>query len=253
MNHFKSLAIIGSRGMVGSDLIRDLKPYFQIITGINRENYEQYRGQSFDVVINANGNSSKIWAKENVLGDFEASTTSVYKSLFDFPCKTYIYLSSADVYEDHTNTKTTKESKVINPKNLSPYGFHKYLSECIVRNVAKNSLILRCPMILGTNLKKGPIYDILHNRQLFITRDSAFQIITTKEIAQIISFLLDPSITKETFNIGGESTVLLKNISKYFNKSVNFPKDGSTHTYEMNVTKLQKIYPLKTSTDYLQD
>ncbi len=249
----KSLAIIGSRGMVGSDLVRYLKPYFQDITEIYKENYDIYRGQQFDTVINANGNSNKIWAKENVFDDFKASVASVYKSLFDFPCKTYIYISSADVYENHINKKFTSESKTINPEGLSSYGFHKYLSECIIKNFTEKHLILRCPMILGTNLKKGPIYDILNNSRLFVSPKSSFQMITTEEIAKIIYVLINKDITGETFNIGGKDAILLEKIARYLRKSINFPKDGEMQKYEINVSKLKKIYPLKTSAQYFKD
>lgn len=253
MKSLKSLAIIGSRGMVGSDLTQYLKSYFGKVTSIDRKNYDQHKGKRFDIVINANGNSNKIWAKNNVLSDFAASTTSVYKSLFDFPCKTYIYISSADVYPNHTNKKFTYESKTINVEGLSPYGFHKYLSESIVKNFSRNYVILRCPMIIGTNLKKGPIYDILHNSRLFVTGESAFQMITTYELAQIIYFLLVQNITKEVFNVGGKGTVVLGKITESVRKLVTFPKDGETVKYEINVSKLDKIYHLKTSGEYLQD
>ena len=253
MKNLKSVAIIGGRGMVGSDLTRYLKSHFGKITSIDRKNYDRYKRKRFDIVINANGNGNKIWAKNNVLSDFAASTTSVYTSLFDFPCKTYIYISSADVYENHTSTKTTNESGNIEVEKLSSYGFHKYLGECIVRNFTKNYLILRCPMILGTNLKKGPIYDILHNSRLFVNADSAFQMITTYELAQIIYFLLSKNITKEVFNVGGKSSVILRKITEYVQKPIIFPKDGEIVKYEINVSKLGKIYPLKTSGEYLQD
>ena len=251
MKQPKTLAVIGSRGMVGSDLMLYLKPVFQQVIGIDRKNYDQNRGKSFDVVINANGNSSKVWAKEHVLEDFAASTTSVYNSIFDFPCKTYIYISSADVYENHSSKKSTSESKTILPENLSSYGLHKYLSECIVRNSSKNYIILRCPMILGTNLKKGPIYDIFHNSRLFISEQSAFQMFTIAELAQFICFILARNSVKEIFNVGGRGTVALSRITYYIKRSVKFPKNGKTHIYEMNVSKLHKIYDLKTSAEYL--
>lgn len=253
MKYAKSLAIIGSYGMVGSDLILYLKPYFKKIIGINRKNYNNYLEHRFNIVINADGNSNKIWANNNVFDDFNASTISVYKSIFDFPCQLYIYISSSDVYENHTSKKFTSESRVINPDNLSPYGFHKYLSECIVRNAAKNYIILRCPMILGTKLKKGPIYDILHDLRLFISSKSAFQMITTKEIAQIIYFLVSKNIAKEVFNIGGTDVVMLSRINKYIKKQVVFPRNGKTQKYETDVSKLHKIYHLKKSGEYLQD
>jgi len=250
MNLSRSLAIIGSHGMVGSDLVQHLKPHFQETAEIDRENYNEYKGHQFDVVVNANGNSNKIWANKNRLDDFEASTLSVYKSLLDFSCKTYVYISSIDVYETHNGEK---EDDPINSEILAPYGFHKYLSECMVRNFTKSFIILRCPMMLGTKLKKGPIYDILNNSQLYISKDSSFQMITTEEVARIIAFLLEKNITGETFNIGGKGTVELKDIEKYVKKDVNFPKDGKTQKYETDVSKLNKIYPLKTSGEYLQD
>lgn len=253
MKHFKSLAIIGSKGMLGSDLTRYLKSNFGMVTGIDRKNYDRYRGHHFDVVINANGNSNKPWANEHILEDFAASTTTVYQTLFDFPCKTYVYISSADVYQNHTSKKFTNESKNIDPENLTAYGFHKYLSESIIKNYMKNYIILRCPMMLGTNLKKGPVYDILNNSRLFISKESAFQMITTRELAQIIYSLLVKNITKEVFNVGGKGAVLFSEITKYVERNVNFPKDGKTQTYETNVSKLQKIYHLKTSAEYLKD
>lgn len=253
MKNLKTLAVVGGRGMVGSDLTYYLRSNFENVTGIDKKNYDQYKGRHFDIVINANGNSNKIWAENNALSDFAASTTSVYTSLLDFPCKTYVYISSADVYPNHTNKKVTNESRTIGVESLSSYGFHKYLSECIIKNFTKNYIILRCPMILGTNLKKGPIYDILNNSPLFISVDSAFQMIATKELAQIISFLLDRNKTREVFNVGGRGTVIFREIDKYMHKSITFPKDGKTHTYEMDISKLQRIYPLKTSGEYLQD
>jgi dTDP-4-dehydrorhamnose reductase len=252
LKNSKRLAIIGSHGMVGSDLVRYLKPHFQAIVEIDRESYEEHRNQKFDVVINANGNSNKVWANDNVLGDFEASTISVYKTLLDFPCKTYMYISSSDVYEDHTSEKFTSEKEPINFEKLAPYGFHKFLSECIVRNFIKSYIILRCPMMLGVNLKKGPVYDILNDSHLFISKESAFQMITTKELAQIIYFLIDRNITREIFNVGGIGTVLFKELNQYIKKQINFPKDGKTQTYETDVSKLNKIYSLKTSSEYLK-
>lgn len=252
MKRLKKLAVIGSGGMIGSDLTEYLASKFKV-TGIDRKNYNRYKGKNFDIFINANGNSNKIWARENVLGDFETSTVSVYKSLFDFPCKIYIYISSADLYSDHSNKKTSNEKTIINPDVLSSYGLHKYLSEIIVKNLARKYIILRCPMILGNKLKKGPIYDILNNSSLYVSPKSSFQMITTLELANIISHLLDKNIASETYNIGGRGAMDLNSVSKYVKKKVTFPKAAEIQKYEINVSKLNEIYPLKKSVEYLHD
>src|SRR3989344_8416138 len=116
--------------MLGSDLIRYLGEGFNI-TSINKENYQTFIGKSFDIVINANGNSKRFWANQNPQDDFLTSTISVYKSIFDFSSDIYIHISSPDVYENHTSTRSTNEAQKINAENLSTYGFHKYLSEQI--------------------------------------------------------------------------------------------------------------------------
>ena len=136
LTNLKTLAIIGSGGMLGSDLARFFNTKFDVVP-IDKKNYQTHIGRSFDIVINANGNSKRFWANQNPLDDFFASSVSVYQSILDFPCDLYIYISSPDVYEDHTDPNHAKENIGSNPEKLQPYGFNKYLSELIVKNYSK--------------------------------------------------------------------------------------------------------------------
>lgn len=239
--------------MLGSDLVQYLKTEF-FVTSVTRKNYHLHSGKHFDIVINANGNSKRFWANQNPSEDFTKSTLSVYKSIFDFPCSLYIYISSSDVYENHTNPDITREGQKIDPENLQPYGFNKYLSELIVKKYAKRFLILRSSMILGTNLKKGPIYDVINNIPLFINLKTRLQLITTHAVTEIIQILLNSSITNEAVNIGGIGTFTFTKIRKYFDKDPQISPKAETQIYEMNVEKIRNLYPsLKTSEEYLQE
>ncbi|MDO8638261.1 MAG: NAD-dependent epimerase/dehydratase family protein [Candidatus Daviesbacteria bacterium] len=249
----KTLAIIGSNGMLGSDLVRYLGKTFDI-KSINKENYQTYIGQSFDVVINANGNSKRFWANENPTEDFSASTSSVISSIFDFPCDLYVYFSSPDVYESHNSPEHTTEDQTINSEKLSPYGFHKYLAELIVKKYAKKFIILRPAMILGSNLRKGPIYDALQSKPLFVTLETKLQLITTKVICEIIKIILERSLNSIILNIGGRDNFNFTKIQDYFDQKIKISEDAKTQTYMMNVKKLKSLYPtLKTSEEYLLD
>ena len=239
--------------MLGSDLVRYLNTKFEV-TAIHKKNYLSYMGKSFDIVINANGNSKRFWANQNPQEDFSASTASVIQSIFDFPCSIYIYFSSPDVYENHTKAECTKEYGWINPEKLQPYGFHKYLSELIVKKYKEKFIILRPSMILGSNLKKGPIYDILQNKPLYITLQTKLQFITTQAISEIIEIILKKSIDNITLNIGGTENFSFTKIQDYFDQKIQISKDAQTQTYMMNIEKLKGLYPtLKTSEVYLQE
>lgn len=239
--------------MIGSDLVRNLSNNF-LITPVTKSNYHNHIGKKFDIVINANGNSKRYWANQNILDDFTKSTISVYKSILDFPCNLYIYLSSSDVYPNHTKPKYTKETEKIDTKHLQTYGFHKYLSELIVKRWTKKYLILRLSMVLGTKLKKGPFYDITHNTALFVKLNTKLQLITTRAIAKIIEALIKSSEINSTINIGGIGTFAFSKINKYFNHEVKVSLKAETQIYEMDVNKLLKLYPsLKTSENYLKE
>lgn len=249
----KKLAIIGSNGMLGFDLVKKLSLNFTV-TPISKENYLKHLNSKFDIVINANGNSRRFWANQNPHDDFIASTASVHKSIFDFPADLYIYISSPDVYSDHSASENTEENEKIEFTKLSPYGFHKYLSEQIVKKYNDKFLILRSSMLLGTNLKKGPFFDITHNKPLFVTLDSKFQLITTSAISDIIQTLLIRKVINETINVGGIGTFSFNSINKYFNNNVKLSQDAQRQIYEMNIKKLRKLYPiLKTSEEYLRE
>lgn len=238
--------------MVGSDLVRYLGAKFRV-TPIHKENYHTYVGSSFDIVINANGNSKRFWANSHPVEDFIASTESVYKSIVDFKYGVYIYISSSDVYYDHTSPRHTNEDASIAPDKLTPYGLHKYFSELLIRKHIKNYLILRSSMILGTNPKKGPLYDVIHHEPLFITQDSRLQMITTQAIAEIITRLLDKAVTREVINVGGAGTFTFRNLDTYIPGPHIYRPDAEQQLYEMDVEKLQKIYSLKTSEEYLRE
>lgn len=239
--------------MLGVDLIKNLHPYF-IVTPISRENYSKHVNTKFDIVINANGNSRRFWANQNPQDDFSASTISVYKSIFDFPCNLYIYISSPDVYADHSKKTHTGENQSIDPMRLSSYGFHKYLSELIVKKNSDKFLILRSAMILGTELRKGPFYDIINNKPVFVTLNTKLQLITTSAISDVIQALLKQKVINETINVGGVGTFDFKKIKKYFNNRIKFSSEAQMQAYEMNVEKLRNIYPaLMTSEQYLKE
>ena len=231
------VGIIGSDGFLGSYLHKNIKDSI----GINKHNYDDYKSENFHTLINANGNSRMYWANNNIIEDFNKSTTSVYKSINDFKFEKYIYISSETVYD----SINMKEKDIINTSTLTPYGFHKYLSEQLIKKYCNDYLILRCSALLGENLKKGVIYDIINNVPLYLNEYSKIQFINISEILNIVNI---PKLKNLIINVGGNGSVLIKDIydGKY--------NSLTTHEHrEMNVNYLNSIIKLKTSTYYVKE
>jgi|CXWL01.1.fsa_nt_gi dTDP-4-dehydrorhamnose reductase len=246
-----TIGVLGGNGLLGSNLCRDFAKT-HAVDSITRENYMSKISSSYDVLVNANGNSRRFWANEHPLEDFAASTESVCRSLFDFRFKKYIYISTPDAYSNHARLEVTSED-MAGPPGLSPYGLHKWLSEQLVKNYAASHLILRMASLLGPGLKKGVIYDTLQNKLLFVSQDSHIQFITTNAVADIIETLVDRGVGNEIFNMGGRGAVVIGDLPQFIGRKPQSHPDARHEEYELNVSKLQALFPLKSSQEYLMD
>ena len=133
-----NIGIIGANGFLGSELVNILSTNYNICK-ITKESKYNFANRYFNIIINANGNSSKQWAIKYPYKDFLASVDSVYRTLDLFKYDAYIYISSYDVYKHNV------------------YGIHKKMAEEIIKHNTKKHLILRCSSIIGKNMKKGVI------------------------------------------------------------------------------------------------
>ena len=175
--------VLGGQGFLGSALVRAAAKR-HAATAITLENYGQFRGQSCDLLINADGNSKKFLAERDAPAEFEASVTSVLRSLLDFPCRRYVYLSTIDVYPRCDGPRWNHETAAIDPARLSRYGLHKFLAEQLVRQCAPRWLICRLAGLVGAGLWKNSIHDILHDQPLWVHVDSTYQYMHTDDVAQ---------------------------------------------------------------------
>lgn len=227
-----NIGIIGANGFLGRSLASNFKE-FDVI-GITKDNYNSLINHKFDILINANGNSKKYWANEHPTEDFILSTHSVYKSLFEFEYETYIYISSLDVYKNNV------------------YGFNKKLSENIIKKFAKKYIILRCASIVGDNMKKGVLYDILSNNKQFLTPDSKLQFIPCNEIYYIIDTLLRLNIYNRIFNVCGIGNVSVKELGEILKRDITYNHKLEKQYFNYSPFKLLTYYNIRTTKEYIK-
>jgi len=233
--------VLGSRGFVGSAVLDVLRQHGEC-TGIDVENYEENRGRGCDVLVNVNGNSKKYLAAEDPALEFDLSVRSVVRSVFDFPAQRYVFISTVDVYTDFATPEQTAEDTVIDTARQSAYGFHKWLAEQYVRRHAKAWLILRLGGMVGPGLRKGPVYDLMHDVPLRVHLDSRYQYIPTRVVGEVIRAMLERGVEGEIYNVCGVGTVSLRQVRDWLGKSGNENEGLERQHYEINNAKLRAVF-----------
>jgi len=235
------ITIIGGNGFVGSAYVRLLAARGIAHQVVTRENYDNLRGTSCDVLINANGNSKKFLASREPLNEFDQSVRSVARSLEDFRCKTYVLLSTGDVYPDPSSAAATDEDQAIDAGRQSRYGLHKCLAEQLVRGTQQQWLVLRMGGFVGPGLKKNAIYDILAGQPVWLSPQSDLQFISTDRAAQLVWGLVAGGIRNEIINLGAAGTVNLGALHRRVGSAAIFQPDAPTVRYELSLKKLSAL------------
>ena len=208
------ILLIGAKGFVGSAFHRVLLIAGHEVIPVFRDTYAAHVGQSADVVIDVAGNSRKYFAEEQPVNEFPASVGHCLRVAHDFPAECHLHISSVDVYADLSRPGATKESDLIDVRGTSHYGFHKLLSEEVVRHYRPSWLILRLAGMVGPGLRKNPVYDIQHGQPIRIHPDSQYQFIATDAVAEIALALLTAGRRNEIINVCGDGLISPREIAR---------------------------------------
>jgi nucleoside-diphosphate-sugar epimerase len=230
--------VLGGGGFVGSAYVRLLTELGLPVKAITRSNYDELRGSSCAVLVNANGNSKKFLSTRDPLWDFDASVRSVVASLEDFKAERYVFLSSGDVYPETNSPAVTREDQAIDLGCISRYGLHKFLAEQIVRSVHPSWLVVRMGGFVGEGLRKNAIFDMLTGAPVWLSPDSALQFIDTADAARIVWDLVEAGRQGEVVNMSAEGTLHLGAFHHAIGSSSTFKPDAPTVRYELSLDRL---------------
>ena len=241
----KICVVIGGFGFIGSAIAHEAEQQGFTTHRVGRENYQRLKGLSSDVLINANGNSKKYLSTRDPALDFELSVQSVAQVLQDFPAKKVVHLSSIDVYPVKDDPAQNHEASIIQPDQLSPYGFHKYMAEQLVSYWSEDWLVLRLGGFIGPGLKKNSIYDLLKGEGLYVHPDSKYQYQDTRVFARRVFQLIEQNRTQEVINVGGDGVVSLRTLAALVpgQNPETLDGEGTAEHYEVNLDKLHSYLP----------
>jgi UDP-glucose 4-epimerase len=255
------ILIIGSRGFIGSHLIehfsRDQKNevYGCDVLDDNSQNYFKvnkfspdynvpFSSQQFDNCIFAGGNGSVPYSLENPDVDYQLNTQTVNSILSCIlrhqpECK-FIHMSSAAVYGSPASLPITEQAAI---KPISPYGWHKYLSEIICKKYYSlyktKTISLRVFAVYGERLTKQLFWDIYGKIQksnditLFGTGNESRDFINIRDLVTAIDLIISKGdFNGETYNVssGIETTIkeAAQEFCRIYDDKVNVTFSGQT-------------------------
>jgi len=190
----KRIGIVGAGGFFGNALCKVSDDFnFQIIP-ITRENFENYKKDKFEVLINTAMPSKKYWASINPYSDFQKSVCLTTDLVYNWNYDKFIQISTISINE-------------IEKKH--PYAVNKKAAE-IIASFAK-SLIVRLGAIYGAGLSKGSLFDLLNSNKLYADIKSEYNYINTEFVARWIFTNIDRLGVVE---LGAKDTISLLEIAK---------------------------------------
>jgi nucleoside-diphosphate-sugar epimerase len=239
--------IVGANGLVGSSFVRFCKKKKYKFRKILRKNNSDYFGKSCNILVIACGNSNKTLANKNPRFDFEETVQSVIPYIYQIKYKKIVFFSSVDYYLNTKSYISTSENIKTNFLKNNNYGFHKYIVEQIIKKFCNNYLIFRLGGLVGSNLKKNPIYDIFFKKKIFTSIKSRMNFINTNCIPKIVFNVLKKKIKNKVFNLASKDSLTIKKILKNLNiKDLKVEKgyEKNIQTYRINTKKIQKLLKL---------
>lgn len=250
-----NIVILGCQGFIGSNLCNHFVEEKHVVYGVDvlenpanvKYNYikvsrlssqwgELLKSNAFEVCINAAGSGNVSYSVTHPLIDFEANSLDVFQILdairiYQPTCK-YLHISSAAVYGNPISLPI-KETDALQP--ISPYGYHKMMSEIICKEYAHlfniPVAIVRPFSIYGNGLRKQLIWDICNkiskNNEitLFGTGKETRDFIHITDFILLIDLIIKANRFKcEVYNAASGNETSILDVANIFMESFSIPK-----------------------------
>lgn len=250
--HLKKFLIGLQHQVWGADVVVDYvhaDQYF-LIDATNADYHTVFQEQSFDICINCSGAASVPDSLQHPMRDYSLNAMNVFKLLdairiFQPACK-FINLSSAAVYG---NPVTLPISETVEPAPVSPYGFHKRMSEQICEEFFRFFGIATCSLRIfsayGEGLQKQLFWDLFQKAKsgepiaLFGTGKESRDFIYIDDLVQAIYLITQHTEFKgQSINVANGHEVFIEDCVKtfynFFDKPVQYKFMGQVRAGDPN-------------------
>jgi dTDP-glucose 4,6-dehydratase/UDP-glucose 4-epimerase len=247
------ILIIGSKGFIGHslelyfrskkntvygcDIFPDTSPLYTKVDQIDADYGDVFSRNKYDICINSSGSASVQKSFENPLKDFDLNVHNIAKMMeslkkYNRNCR-FINISSAAVYGNPKMLPISEDNEIY---PISPYGYHKYLSEIILEEYYHLWGIRNCSARIfsayGNGLKRQLLSDLARKIKfdqevrLFGTGNESRDFIHVDDICRAFDCIINRAqFNADKINVANGQQITIKEIVAIFN---NIWKHGKT-------------------------
>jgi UDP-glucose 4-epimerase len=241
--------IIGSQGFIGrhvyeffsrkaeacgADVVNTLgQKNFFLLDEKNTDFTGVFKGQGFDVCVNASGNGNVSKSVQDPLFDYRLNVLNTLYMLESIRnnntgCR-FVNLSSAAVYGNPAHLPVSEDDF---PAPISPYGYHKLAAERLCdeyfRLYGLGTVSLRIFSVYGEFLQKQLFWDIYQktlqssNIQLFGTGEESRDFIYISDLLSALDTIISrAAFHGEVINIASGSETSIRKAAELFCKNID--------------------------------
>jgi len=221
MDTYKTTALIGFTGFVGSNLYFDYK-----FTDVyNSKNINDIVDKTYDCVICAGISAVKWYANINPEKDLE-DINKLLNILDTVRINKFVLISTIDIYDDVNAGLDEDYVPDINYNNHS-YGKNRLYVENVIKNKYSDYLIVRLPGLFGFGLKKNIIFDYLNKKLNQLNLQSTYQWYDVSNLFKDVDKIINNNIKiVNLFTEPISNGDLIEIFKKYDDKSISFVNDN---------------------------
>lgn len=275
----RKVLIVGSKGFIGqhlrsylerkglivwgADVVVDYTdPKYFLIDASNSDFREAFESEEYDTCINCSGAASVSDSLHHPLRDYSLNTVNVFKILETIrtlqPQCRFLNLSSAAVYGNPDRLPVT-EGTPVSP--VSPYGYHKYMTEQICEEFTRFFGIPTCSLRIfsayGEGLKKQLFWDLYKKGKseskitLFGAGDESRDFIYIDDLSQAIYLVgVNGNFDGRALNVANGEEITIKECARHFfamfDHAVDFrfsgeSRAGDPKNWKADITGLKNL------------
>lgn len=194
----KNIAVIGSKGFVGSEICKAInqEKNYNIIPITRKDDIHKLLSVS-DIIIHSANPAGRFKAETNPVNDFLETVEKTLKILEIAENKKMILISSL-------SCRTQMDTN---------YGRNRRTCELIT--LLKGGKVIRLGPMYGGNRKKDVLHDILNHKNVYVSNKTKYAYVNVSWAASKILELI--SSPPGLYEIGARNSVTLSELAKYFN------------------------------------